>query len=146
MQDSFNLCRFVDAQSPIFENICAELRAGRKRNCWMWFTFPQIEGLGSSSMASHYAIYSAEEARAYLEHPILGPRLKTCVSLVMATKERSSEEIFGDVDSLKFCSSMTLFAHVSSESIFQAALDKFFGGKPDSLTISRLWSPEFTTQ
>src|SRR5882762_948409 len=122
------LQRFVDAQDPVFEQVRRELRAGRKESHWMWFIFPQIEGLGQSPMASRYAISSREEAEAYLAHPILGTRLRECTRLVNLVQRRSVEEIFGYPDNLKFRSCMTLFAHVTTDNqIFEDAVRKYFG-------------------
>src|SRR6266478_2107888 len=114
MEDQYNLTRFVEVQDPLFARVCAELAAGCKESHWMWFIFPQIEGLGSSPTARRYAISSLEEARAYLEDPVLGPRLIECTKLVNATMDRSIEAIFGYPDYLKFRSCMTLFAHAAS--------------------------------
>ena len=138
--DRFNLQRFIEAQAGVHERVCAELRAGRKRSHWMWFVFPQIRALGSSEMAMMYAISGREEARAYLDHAVLGTRLRECAGIVVGLDGRSVEEIFGYPDDLKFHSSMTLFAEVggSSESMFQEALEKYFGGKTDKATLARL--------
>ena len=110
MNDPYDLQRFVDAQDPAFEQVCAELHAGRKRSHWMWFIFPQLKGLGHSETARKFAISSRQEAEAYLQHPILGPRLRRCTQLVTEVEGRSIEQIFGYPDDLKFHSSMTLFA------------------------------------
>lgn len=139
LTDPYNLQRFLEAQAPIYESVCAELRAGDKRGHWMWFIFPQIKGLGYSQMAARYAIGSRAEAEAYLQHAILGHRLRECSRLVIAVQGRSIEQIFGSIDSLKFRSSMTLFHQATSDNaIFQEALQKYFGGKPDPLTLERL--------
>jgi len=139
MNDRFKLQRFVDAQDGVIERVYSELRGGRKRSHWMWFVFPQISGLGSSMTAQRFAISSLAEATAYLRHPVLGPRLKRCTELVTETEGHSIEDVFGYPDYLKFHSSITLFAEAEpSEAIFQAALDKFYGGKPDALTLARL--------
>ena len=139
MDDPFNLKRFVDAQAPIYERVVGELRQGRKASHWMWFIFPQIKGLGSSTMANKFAIASRAEAQAYLEHAVLGPRLRECTRLVTAVPDRSIEEILGYPDDLKFRSSMTLFAAVAADNKqFTAALDKFYGGKADPATLERL--------
>jgi len=139
MDDPFNLQRFVDAQRPVIDRVLAELRAGRKRSHWMWFIFPQISGLGSSPMAQKFAIASLAEAAAYLEHPVLGRRLRECTELVNAIEGRAIEEVFGFPDHLKFHSSMTLFTRTAPhEPVFQTALQKFFAGKPDPLTLERL--------
>lgn len=125
--DPFNLARFVDAQNPIYAQVCAELRSGLKTGHWMWFIFPQLRGLGHSPMAIKYGISSQQEAEAYLEHPVLGPRLEQCTRLVNRVEARSIDEIFGGIDTLKFRSCMTLFAGVASESrIYKDALDKYF--------------------
>jgi uncharacterized protein (DUF1810 family) len=137
--DPHDLDRFVEAQSRIIEQVRAELRQGAKRGHWMWFIFPQIRGLGSSPTAVHFAIASREEAAAYLKHPILGPRLIECTRLVLGVKGRTSEQIFGQIDSLKFRSSMTLFAEATlKETAFQEALDKYFESEPDPLTLEIL--------
>jgi uncharacterized protein (DUF1810 family) len=138
-KDQFDLQRFVDAQNPVFDRVCAELRAGHKRTHWMWFIFPQLAGLGSSAMAARYAISGKPEAQAYLAHKILGPRLRECTQLVNEIAGRSIHEIFGDPDDLKFHSSMTLFATVTSENqIFSDALRKYFSGELDPQTIAGL--------
>jgi len=131
MNDPFNLQRFVDAQSPIFDQVCSELRGGAKRSHWMWFIFPQIEGLGYSQLARKFAISSREEAVAYLEHPILGPRLIECTTLVNLIEDRAIEQIFSYPDDLKFRSCMTLFANTTGNQVFVDALSKYFKGKSD---------------
>ena len=143
MSDQYELKRFVDAQEGVYEQACAELRAGRKRSHWMWFVFPQIRGLGSSPMAVRFAISGMEEARAYLEHPVLGLRLRECAGIVVGVEGRSVEEIFGYPDDLKFHSSMTLFAKASAEGserdgVFGVALEKYFGGRMDRGTLERI--------
>ena len=139
MSGPYNLQRFVDAQNPVYEQVCSELRAGRKSGHWMWFIFPQIKGLGHSHLASKFAISSREEAEAYLEHPILGPRLRECSRLVNLVEGRSIDEILGYPDDLKFRSSMTLFAHATSDNqVFKDALRKYFEGEFDRLTLERL--------
>ena len=138
MSDPFDLERFVDAQAPVFAQVISELRAGAKRSHWMWFVFPQIEGLGRSAMAQRYAIASRAEAEAYLRHPTLGPRLRECTRLVCLTEGRSAHQIFGAPDDLKFHSSMTLFAEIAPNDIFGEALTKYFGGQTDPATIERL--------
>lgn len=126
MNDPYDLARYVTAQDPVYEQVCAELRAGRKRTHWMWFVFPQMKGLGSSPMAEKYAIGSREEAVAYLEHPVLGPRLRECTELVNRMEGRSLDQIFGYPDDLKFRSSMTLFAGATAENqVFKDALLKY---------------------
>lgn len=137
--DPYNLQRFVDAQELIYEEVCSELRDGYKVGHWMWFVFPQIKGLGYSYMANKFAISSRKEAEAYLEHPLLGSRLRECTRLVTLVEGRTADEIFGYTDSLKFRSSMTLFAHAATDSaVFKDALQKYFGGEIDRLTFERL--------
>ena len=139
MDDPHHLQRFVDAQGPVFDQVCAELSQGQKRSHWIWFIFPQIQGLGHSQMADKYAISSPEEAAAYLQHPVLGPRLRECTRLVNRIEGRSIAQIFGYPDDLKFRSSMTLFAHATSENEdFLGALEKYFSGESDRLTLERL--------
>ena len=136
---SHNLQRFVDAQRASFDQAVKELTAGRKQSHWMWYIFPQIHGLGSSSMAQKYAIASVNEAKAYLEHPLLGPRLRQCTRLVNATKGSPIGDILSYPDDLKFHSSMTLFAHATADNqIFLDALKKFFGAEFDGATMKAL--------
>lgn len=131
--------RFIDAQDPVLERVLAELRAGRKTSHWMWFVFPQIRGLGLSPTAQHFAIASLAEAEAYLNHPVLGPRLRECTRLVNEVADRSIEQIFGYPDYLKFRSCMTLFAHATADNgIFVEARRKYFGGEDDPLTLDRI--------
>jgi uncharacterized protein (DUF1810 family) len=137
--DPYDLQRFVDAQSSCYERVCEELTEGCKQSHWMWFVFAQIKGLRHSAMAERYAISSLKEATAYLLHPILGPRLRHCSDLVLCIEGRSVEQIFGYPDDLKFGSSMTLFANAQGDTaIFTRALQKFFAGKSDPLTLARL--------
>ena len=139
MGDPFDLQRFVDAQRTTFAQARAELLAGRKESHWMWFIFPQLEGLGRSETAQYYAIRSLDEARAYLEHPILGPRLVECTEIVNRIEGKSAYDIFRTPDDLKFRSSMTLFAQVAlNQPVFEQALAKYFDSVPDPLTIERL--------
>jgi uncharacterized protein (DUF1810 family) len=139
VSDPYGLQRFVDAQDPVFEQVQQELRDGRKESHWMWFVFPQIEGLGRTWMARKFAISSLQEAQAYLDHPVLGPRLRECSRLVVQVEGRSIEEIFADPDDLKFRSSMTLFAHATTDNqVFVDAVRKYFGGEFDELTLQRL--------
>ncbi len=139
MRGSCDLQRFVDAQDPVYGQVCAELRQGRKTGHWMWFVFPQIRGLGHSPMADRYAIASLEEAAAYAGHPVLGPRLTECTRLVNLVEGRTIREIFGYPDDLKFRSCVTLFAHATPENqVFRDALRKYFDGAVDPLTIERL--------
>ncbi|MGH9495241.1 MAG: DUF1810 domain-containing protein [Candidatus Sulfotelmatobacter sp.] len=137
--DPFNLQRFVEAQGPVFEDVRSELRAGAKVSHWMWFIFPQIRGLGSSTISDRFALTSREEAKAYSNHPVLGQRLRECIRLALAVEGKSITEILGYIDGKKFRSSMTLFAEVSPEDqIFQQALRKYFGGVPDFMTLHLL--------
>jgi uncharacterized protein (DUF1810 family) len=137
--DHFNLQRFLDAQHSIYGQVRDELQGGQKESHWMWFIFPQINGLGTSTTAQQYAISGIDEAKAYLDHPLLGFRLRECTQLVNAVNNRSSEDIFGYPDYMKFHSSMTLFAKVSAgEEVFTAALKKYFHGELDRKTIERL--------
>jgi uncharacterized protein (DUF1810 family) len=139
MENQFNLDRFVEAQAPVYKHVLAELKAGRKTSHWMWFIFPQIAGLGHSAMAQKFAIASADEAAAYLAHPLLGPRLRECSALVAAIDDKEIEDIFDPPDNLKFRSSMTLFSEVApDEAVFQDCINKFFDGVPDQATIDRL--------
>jgi uncharacterized protein (DUF1810 family) len=137
--DPYNLQRFIEAQSPIYHQAREELRQGSKRSHWMWFIFPQIIGLGSSPTAIHYAIASKDEAAAYLNHPILGPRLRECTHLVTQVENRSIDQIFGYPDNLKFHSSITLFSHATPDNqVFLDALQKYFNGAPDPATLRHL--------
>jgi uncharacterized protein (DUF1810 family) len=139
LQKGYDLNRFVEAQKGCYDQVTTELRAGRKRSHWMWFIFPQIAGLGHSEMAKLYAISSLAEAMAYLEHPLLSRRLKECTQLVTAVEERSIDQILGYPDDLKFRSSMTLFAHAAPDiRVFRDALQKYFDGVEDPLTLERL--------
>lgn len=134
-----DLERFVEAQDPVYARVCAELAAGRKASHWMWFAFPQLRGLGHSETARYFGIASAAEAAAYLEHPVLGSRLRECVGLVLGIRGRTAHEIFGSPDDLKFRSSLTLFAGIAPQDpLFQRALDACFSGEPDPLTVQRL--------
>jgi uncharacterized protein (DUF1810 family) len=137
--DPFNLSRFTKAQEGIYNNVLAELRKGEKRTHWMWFIFPQIDGLGRSSTSRYYAIKSMEEARQYLKHPVLGKRLPECTEAVLGVEGRSVSEIFGYPDDMKLKSSMTLFAHVAGrQSLFERVLDKYFRGERDLRTLHLL--------
>ena|SRR5271157_3670120 len=139
MADPYNLQRFLDAQKPVYDQVLSELRHGRKTSHWMWFIFPQLEGLGFSPTAQRFAISSLEEAEAYLAHPILGPRLSECTELVTRIEGRQASEVFGYPDDLKFRSCMTLFAHATSQNeVFIQALNKYFGGKSDPATLKLL--------
>jgi uncharacterized protein (DUF1810 family) len=137
--DPFDLQRFVDAQDRVYDRVLAELRAGAKRSHWIWFIFPQLGGLGSSSTAKLFGIGSLEEARAFLAHPVLGPRLRECTRLVASIEGRSVDEIFGWPDNLKVRSSMTLFAQATDDNAdFHAVLEKFYGGQQDPRTLELL--------
>jgi uncharacterized protein (DUF1810 family) len=137
--DPYNLQRFVDAQAPVYEQVLRELRAGRKASHWMWFIFPQIAGLGHSPMAQRFAISGRAEAESYLQHAVLGPRLTECTRLVNQQAGRTIEDILGDIDGLKFRSSMTLFAKVAKDNaIFVEAIQKYYGGNFDELTMAKL--------
>jgi len=133
------LNRFVEAQNPVYAQVCAELAAGAKRSHWMWFVFPQLRGLGQSAMAVHYGLASAVEARAYWQHPLLGARLKECTQLVLAVQNKSAFEIFGQPDDMKFRSCMTLFAHCAAgEPMFLEALARYCAGQQDERTLALL--------
>ncbi len=139
MNDPNDLQRFVDAQNPVYGQVLRELRNGQKESHWMWFIFPQLRGLGHSHMATVYGIASRKEAQAYLAHAVLGARLKDCTELVNQIEGHSIEEIFGSPDDMKFRSSMTLFASAATDNqVFQDALQKYFAGQPDPLTLQRL--------
>jgi uncharacterized protein (DUF1810 family) len=139
--DRHDLPRFVDAQSGMFDEVRSELRAGRKTGHWIWFIFPQFDGLGHSAAARQFAISSREEAAAYAAHPILGSRLRECTSLVNAIAGRGIRQILGTPDDLKFRSSMTLFAQVCPDDpIFGEAINKYYGGEFDALTMDLLRS------
>jgi len=141
--DPFNLQRFLQAQDPVFDRVQDELNKGHKRSHWMWFIFPQFAGLGGSEMSRRFAIRSREEALAYLEHPLLGARLRTCTQEVLNIRERSVAGIFGHPDDLKFHSSMTLFAQVdAADSLFQQALNQYFHGILDDWTLSLMDSKQ----
>lgn len=134
--DPFDLNRFVQAQAPIYADVQAELAAGCKRSHWMWFIFPQIDGLGFSATTKRYSIKSSDQARAYLAHPVLGERLLECTRNLLAINGRSAQEIFGRPDDMKLQSSMTLFATISpAESVFSGVLDKYFKGERDPRTV-----------
>lgn len=133
------LPRFVEAQDRVFDSVCNELALGEKTSHWMWFIFPQLQGLGRSPIARHYAIQSADEALAYWQHPVLGPRLVTCVKLVLAQPNTMARDVFGTPDDLKFKSCLTLFGQIAPlEAVFKQALDRFFAGKPDEATLKLL--------
>ena len=136
--DQCGLERFIEAQDPVFETVLDELRGGRKQTHWIWFIFPQVEGLGRSATARFFSIRSRGEAEAFLKHPLLGRRLRECVETVLAIEDRSAHAIFGSPDDLKFRSSMTLFGACSGGGLFQKALDRFFDGVADRETLTKL--------
>jgi uncharacterized protein (DUF1810 family) len=138
MTDPFGLDRFVRAQNPVFRAVQGELAQGRKQSHWMWFVFPQVAGLGFSTMSQRYAIGSRAEAEAYLAHPVLGPRLIECTRLVLAVEGRTINAILGAPDDAKFRSSMTLFGAVSDEPVFGEALARYFAGQRDGATLQIL--------
>ena len=138
MTDPYNLQRFVDAQNRVYENALAELCAGSKRSHWMWFIFPQLRPLGLSPTAQYYGIASLDEARAYLEHPILGARLRECTEAMLPWTGRPAGQILGPVDAMKLRSSMTLFDQVDSGALFAQALDALYGGERDEPTLALL--------
>ena len=137
--DPYDLQRFIDAQAPVITRMEAELRTGRKSSHWMWFVFPQLRGLGRSEMAERYGMASLDEARAYLAHAVLGPRLRDCCSLVLAVQGSSAHEIFGSPDDSKFRSSLTLFKHAApEEQVFADCLRRYYNGIEDPATLALL--------
>ncbi len=135
MDRHFDLDRFLVAQQGVYDNVVAELRRGLKSGHWIWFIFPQVAGLGSSDMSRHYAIVSLDEARAYLAHPVLGPRLRECAGILLATEGRTAEQIFGWLDAKKLRSSVTLFHRAApDEAEFSEILDRFYSGLADPAT------------
>ncbi len=139
IDDIYDLRRFIQAQDGVYQEVLAELRAGRKRGHWMWFIFPQIRGLGQSGMARRFAISGRREAAAYLGHGVLGARLRQCTRIVLDVPGRTAEQIFYYPDNLKFRSSMTLFMNAAGDNrIFKDAIQKYFGGEPDALTLEVL--------
>lgn len=138
----FNLSRFLEAQESMYTIALSELRAGQKLTHWMWFIFPQLDGLGASKTSNYYSIKCMEESRKYLEHPVLGTRLLDCTKYAIAIQGRTIRQIFGTPDNMKFCSSMTLFEHVAApNSVFSYALDKYFAGKRDAETLRLIREP-----
>jgi uncharacterized protein (DUF1810 family) len=136
---SYNLERFVDAQAHVYDGVLDELRRGRKTGHWIWFIFPQVAGLGSSAMSERFAISSLAEARAYLDHPVLGARLRECSTAILATEGRTADEIFGSLDAMKVRSSMTLFHRAAPDDpLFGDVLARFYGGVPDPRTDALL--------
>ncbi|GAB2589056.1 DUF1810 domain-containing protein [Ramlibacter solisilvae] len=134
--DPFDLQRFVAAQDPLFDGVQDELRQGRKRTHWMWFVFPQLAALGASPTAKHYGIASLDEARAYLAHPVLGPRLRACCELLLQLEGRTAHQVFGYPDELKLRSCLTLFDRAAGGApLFARCLDKYYAGQPDAATL-----------
>ena len=134
-----DLQRFVSAQDPIYDRVLSELRAGRKTSHWMWFVFPQIAGLGSSPTSVKFALSGLDEARAYLDHPILGARLRECTAIIAELSGYSAFDVFGGIDALKLHSSMTLFAHAAPDDpLFKTVLDRYFDAQADPNTLSRI--------
>ena len=139
MTDTFDLNRFLSAQAGVYPQVVSELRVGQKLSHWIWFIFPQMKGLGQSSHSHFYGIGSLDEAIAYMRHPVLGPRLEECTILVNLVQKKPIEQILGYPDDLKFRSSMTLFSRATPENtVFAQALDKYFAGRPDKLTLELL--------
>ncbi|GLO51255.1 hypothetical protein D3C81_785890 [compost metagenome] len=139
MHADHDLQRFVEAQNPVYDQVMQELQAGRKRSHWMWYVFPQLDGLGHSAMAERYALAGIDEARAYLAHPLLGPRLEACVTALLQHRDKSAREMLGSPDHLKLRSCLTLFARAApGNPLFQLALVQFYDGEPDALTLAML--------
>ncbi|KIC81427.1 DUF1810 domain-containing protein [Pseudomonas sp. C5pp] len=139
MHADFDLQRFVEAQNPVYDQVMQELQAGRKRSHWMWYVFPQLDGLGHSAMAERYALAGIDEARAYLAHPLLGPRLQACVTALLQHHDKSAREMLGSPDYLKLRSCLTLFAQAApGNPLFQLALVQFYDGEADALTLAML--------
>jgi uncharacterized protein (DUF1810 family) len=138
MVDPHNLQRFIDAQLASFDTALSEITRGEKRSHWMWYIFPQVAGLGYSSMAQEYAIGSMAEARAYLEHPLLGQRLRTCVATLQDLPASDAERVFGDIDAIKLRSSLTLFEAAGGDPIYGAAIERWFAGRRDEKTLEML--------
>ena len=137
---TFDLERFVAAQSPVYDQVVSELRAGRKTGHWIWFIFPQLAGLGRSEKSRYYGIASLDEARAYLAHAVLGTRLGECAGLLLATEGRTAADVLGSVDAMKVRSSMTLFHRAApDEPLFRAVLDRFYDGAADPATDELIW-------
>ncbi|MDM3886379.1 DUF1810 domain-containing protein [Pseudomonas sp. BCRC 81390] len=139
MHADYDLERFVEAQNRVYDQVMQELQAGHKRSHWMWYVFPQLAGLGRSAMAERYALAGIDEARAYLAHPLLGPRLQACLSALLQHRDKSARAVLGSPDDLKLRSCLTLFARAAPDNpLFQRALAQFYDGKPDPLTVSAL--------
>lgn len=139
--DGHNLERFVQAQAPVYAQVLSELRAGAKGSHWMWFVFPQYAGLGRSETAQYYAVRNQAEARAYLAHPLLGARLRECVTILLGLEGQTAEAIFGYPDVLKLHSSLTLFDSISRDDLFARALEKYYGGERDAATLRLVDGP-----
>lgn len=138
-EDPYDLNRFVEAQQGVYQRALGEITRGNKQSHWMWFIFPQLHGLGFSSMARRYAINSLDEAKAYLAHPVLGPRLLECAEAACRVEGRTAEQIFGSIDAMKLRSCATLFAQVSPPgSVFERLLEKYYDGQPDAQTLRLL--------
>ncbi len=140
-QDRYNLERFVTAQAPVYAAVLRELRDAYKRSHWMWYIFPQLRGLGFSSTAQFYGLTSLDEARAYLDHPVLGPRLIECTQIVVDARAASLHAIFGSPDDVKFCSSMTLFELAAPDDVFTRALERWCDGRRDERTLTIVKTP-----
>ncbi len=134
----FKLDRFIAAQAESYDGALAEIRRGRKRGHWMWFIFPQLAGLGHSATARHFSLASLDEARAYLDHPILGERLRACVEALQDLEQSDAEAVFGVIDAMKLRSSLTLFVLAGGGRLFEAALDRWFDGRRDDATLALL--------
>lgn len=137
-RDPFDLNRFISAQDQVYDRVLAELKNGRKRSHWMWYIFPQLDGLAQSTTSKYYAIKNLEEAIAYLNHPVLGARIIECAKTIVAIEGKTVSEMFGYPDDLKLFSSMTLFSEVADDSIFADVLDKYFQGERDDRTLQLL--------
>ena len=136
--DPFELSRFITAQETIYDRVLSELKNGRKQSHWMWYIFPQLDGLARSATSKHYALHSIEEATAYLAHPVLGSRLLECAEIVYRTEGKTVSEIFGYPDDLKLKSSMTLFSEVAPKPVFVGVIDKYFQSQRDTKTLQLL--------
>ena len=135
--------KFIEAQEAVYQQVLSELGSGQKASHWMWFIFPQIQGLGRSSTAQYYAIKDAEQAQAYLRHPVLGARLRECAEILLHLKGKTARDIFGEIDAVKLRSSMTLFSVVAGQdSVFSQVLKKYFNAEPDPLTLQILYEQQ----
>jgi len=137
MTDPYDLARFVAAQDRVYSGVIGELRRGRKTGHWIWYIFPQVAGLGFSGMSRRYSIGTLAEARAYLAHPVLGPRLRECVGLVMNIPDATADQVFGSLDAMKFRSCLTLFELAGDDELFRRALEKYYGGERDEATLRK---------